>query len=334
MARVIEVEDLRKTYRVRLQRSGIIGSLFDLVNPSYKEKEAVHGITFSVEQGETIGYLGPNGSGKSTTIKMLTGILVPTGGKVTVNGVEPSRQRRKNAAQIGAVFGQRSQLWWELSVRESFEMFRYIYSIPPHTFHRNLERMTELLALHDFLTIPVRQLSLGQRMRAEIACAFFHEPAIVYLDEPTIGLDVVAKKRIREFLHDINSERKTTIILTTHDIDDIEEVCRRLILLDAGQIIYDGELPEFVHRFGGERLLTVHFAEDVTRLSIRGGEVVAQEPRQARILFRNAETTATDLIRQLLDTYPVVDCQLQEPKVEEIIRTLYESGMSPQREGA
>lgn len=321
----IIVEDLWKIYWVKEHRDGFVGGLIDLFRPVWKEKEAVRGIHFTIPQGQSVGYIGPNGSGKSTTIKMLTGILTPTSGKVRVNGIDPSRRRRENARQIGVVFGQRTQLWWDLAIKESFELFRHIYRIDEKTFRKNVEMMTELLDLDQFASIPVRQLSLGQRMRAEIACAFFHDPKIVYLDEPTIGLDVVAKERIRTFLKEINREKKTTIILTTHDMDDIEHVCERLILIDHGRIIYDGNLQRFVDNYGTDRILTVQFEEPQTSVELECGELIGFDQRQASIRFKKNEISATKLIQQLTARYPIRDCQIEEPKIEHLIRHVYES---------
>jgi ABC-2 type transport system ATP-binding protein len=323
--KTIEVTDLWKVYEIKQHRKGLIGGMQDLIRPHIIEKPAVCGINFSIEQGETVGYIGPNGSGKSTTIKMLTGILTPTRGRILVRGIEPSRHRQVNAAHIGAVFGQRTQLWWDLAIRESFDLFRHIYRIPAPRFKHNVERMYELLKLQSFDSTPVRQLSLGQRMRAEIACAFFHDPSIVYLDEPTIGLDVVAKEQIRGFLRDINRELNTTIILTTHDMEDIEQVCNRLIMIDDGHIIFDGGMTRFMDTYGTERMLLIELESDVPDFYVEGAQIVANEGRNIRIQFNKADISATRLIGQLTERYPVTDCHLQEPKIEHLIRGVYEN---------
>lgn len=322
---LIEVTELWKIYPVKQHRKGLLGGLHDLIRPRMTEKAAVKGISFSIGQGETVGYIGPNGSGKSTTIKMLTGILTPTRGSVLVGGIEPSKHRQINASRIGAVFGQRTQLWWDLAIRESFDLFRHIYRIPEQQFNRNLERMYELLQLSDFDSTPVRQLSLGQRMRAEIACAFFHDPAIVYLDEPTIGLDVVAKEQIRAFLRDINQELNTTVILTTHDMEDIEQVCERLIMIDDGQVIFDGGMRHFIDSYGTERMLTIELETPVANFVIEHAQVIAQDANTVKLLFNKTDISATTLIGQICSQYPVTDCQLQEPRVEHLIRGVYES---------
>lgn len=321
---VIQVNNLSKVYKVKHLRKGILGGLRDLVTPQYELKEAVRGINFTVQEGEAVGYIGPNGSGKSTTIKMLTGVLTPTSGKVIVNGLEPSKNRKENAMKIGVVFGQRSQLWWDLAIRESFDIFHHIYRIPTTVFKRNRDMMMELLDIRAFEATPVRQLSLGQRMRAEVACAFFHDPAICYLDEPTIGLDVVVKEQIRKFLREINKEKKTTIILTTHDMDDIEEVCKRIVLIDKGNIIHDDNMDSFRNTYGTDRLLKIQLAEPVNDFRIDTGRVESIKDSQVTIVFKKDQISATQLIHDIITRYPVLDCQLQEPKIEHLIRDVYE----------
>ena len=229
---LIEVEDLRRTFVVR-RRTGRVRRVAT-------EVHAVDGISFEVERGEMVGYSGPNGAGKSTTIKMLTGILVPTAGRLSVAGVDPSRIRVDLTRRIGVVFGQRTSLWWDLPLRDSFELLRRIYRVEPGRFRRNLDEFCELLALGELLDTPVRQLSLGQRMSGDIAAALLHDPEILYLDEPTIGLDVVSKSRLREFLRRINAERQVTLLLTTHDLQDIEQLCSRVMVIDHGSLVYDG----------------------------------------------------------------------------------------------
>ena len=237
---IVELEDLRKTFTVQTKRGR-----------ERRTVEAVAGVTFGVEAGEMVGYIGPNGAGKSTTIKMLTGILVPSSGRVLVAGFEPSRQRVELAKRIGVMFGQRIQLWWDLPLRDSFELLRHIYRVPEGRYRENLDEFVGLLALEPLLEIPVRQLSLGQRVRGELAAAMLHGPELVFLDEPTIGLDIVAKQAVREFLTRINSERGVTVLLTTHDLDDIERLCSRLIVIDHGRVIADGTADELKESVGG-----------------------------------------------------------------------------------
>ncbi|MFD1886726.1 ABC transporter ATP-binding protein [Paenibacillus wenxiniae] len=321
---MIQVENLYKKYYVKQYRQGLMGGIKDLIKPVWQDKEAVKHINFNIEKGEVVGYIGPNGSGKSTTIKMLTGILTPSDGKVLVNGLEPYKDRKKNAMNIGVVFGQRTQLWWDLAIRESFELFKYIYRVPDSIFNENLNKMIELLSLNEFYSTPVRQLSLGQRMRAEIAAAFLHSPSIVFLDEPTIGLDVVAKEQVRSFLREVNKEKETTIILTTHDMDDIEQVCDRLLMINQGVLIFDGQMKSFIDTYGNERIITVQFEKPIPNVQFEFGSVLSNEGNKVKILFQKEHVSATKIVQELSRKFPVVDCHLEEPKIEHLIRQVYE----------
>lgn len=247
----IEVHNLRKAFQVQQNRTGLKGSFQDLFKRSYKEVVAVNDIDFTIPKGEICGYIGENGAGKSTTIKMLTGILVPTSGEILVNGMVPYKDREKFVRNIGVVFGQRSQLWWDLGVIESFNLLRKVYRVPADEFKKRLDELVQRLDLADILNRPVRKLSLGQRMRCELAASLLHNPSIVFLDEPTIGLDIVVKSEIRDFLKELNQKYETTILLTTHDLQDIEALCSRVIMLDDGQIIYDGGLQQLKEKWGG-----------------------------------------------------------------------------------
>jgi ABC-2 type transport system ATP-binding protein len=256
----IRVEALTKVFRVARHHRGALGALRNLFEREYREVRAVDGISFAVSAGEMLGCLGPNGAGKSTTIKMLTGILTPTAGQVEVLGLSPQRRRKEVAARIGVVFGQRTQLWWDLPLIESLDLLRYIYRVPAARYRRNLDTFRALLDLDAFLNTPVRQLSLGQRMRGDLAAALLHDPDVLYLDEPTIGLDVVGKHRIRDFLRTINRERGVTVVLTTHDMADVEQLCSRLLIIDHGQLLYDGGLRHIVDLLGTERTGVVDLA--------------------------------------------------------------------------
>ena len=239
---LIHVHDLCKHFRTFRRREGVWGSIQNLFVRDYRTVTAVDRVGFSIERGEMVGYIGPNGAGKSTTIKMLTGILVPTSGEIRVNGFVPFRQRRQYVKTIGVVFGQRTQLWWDIAVIESFKLLRRIYDVPQRDFDARMERFNEILGINDYLHTPVRKLSLGERMRCDLAAALLHNPPLLFLDEPTIGLDVVAKDHIRHFLRAINREFHTTVLLTTHDLDDIEELCRRIMIIDHGRVLFDGHL--------------------------------------------------------------------------------------------
>src|SRR3954451_20252554 len=264
---MIEVENVTKEFRTPKQQTGPLAGLRTLFTREYTVKQAVADISFTVEEGELVGYLGPNGAGKSTTIKLLTGILVPTSGRVTVAGLVPWRQREKNALKIGAVFGQRSKLWWDLPLLESFKLIAKMYRIDRTTYRRNLDQFTALLGLDAFMHTPVRQLSLGQRMRGDLAASMLYEPRILYLDEPTIGLDVLAQERIRRFIEEINREKRTTILLTTHDLSDVERLCRRILLIDQGKVLYDGSVETLKRQYAPYRVLVVHLAPDEPALA-------------------------------------------------------------------
>jgi len=323
---IIETRDLRKVFRTVRRRPGALGALRTLFSRAYEERVAVSQVTMAIEPGELVGYIGPNGAGKSTTIKMLTGILVPTSGNVTVAGVVPYASRGRNARNIGVVFGQRSQLYWDLPLVESFELLRAIYAIPRDRYRRNLDAFVELLEMEDFIRTPVRQLSLGQRMRGDFAAAMLHDPKIIYLDEPTIGLDVVAKEAIRTFIARVNAERGTTIILTTHDLADVERLCRRIVLIDRGSIIYDGDVERIKNEYGRFRTLVVHFAQPVARPQLEGAELVCVEGSTARLRFDRTRERADRLIRAASERYALEDVSIEEPDLESIIRRIYIEG--------
>jgi ABC-2 type transport system ATP-binding protein len=325
---IIETRDLRKVFRSLVRQPGVGGALRTLFSRHYEDKVAVEGVTMSLEEGELVGYIGPNGAGKSTTIKMLTGILVPTAGTVRVAGLVPYAQRRRNARNIGVVFGQRSQLYWDLPLIESFELLRAIYGIPRERYRANLAHFTETLDMEPFLRTPVRQLSLGQRMRGDFAAAMLHDPKVVFLDEPTIGLDLVAKEAIRTFVARVNQERGTTFILTTHDLADVERLCRRIVLIDHGTLVYDGEIEALRDRYGTHRTLVVTFFDDEPEVSIEGAEIESREGRVVRLRFDRRQVSAETLIRRVADRYRVSDVSILEPDLESIIRRIYLEGYS------
>jgi len=286
----------------------------------------VSGLTFSIEPGEMVGYIGPNGAGKSTTIKMLTGILVPSHGTVRVNGLDPTRKRIEVSRNVGVVFGQRSQLWWDLPLIDSFDLLRRVYRVDDAAYRDALDELVALLDLDELLEVPVRQLSLGQRMRGDIAAALLHDPAIVYLDEPTIGLDVVSKARVREFLARRNAERGTTVLLTTHDLDDIERLCQRVMIIDHGQLLFDGGLTDVLERLGEERTLVVDLAERTVPLQIPGTRVISVDGTRQRLAFKRSITSAASVIAAVAGAAEIVELSIEEPDIESAIRTLYERG--------
>lgn len=320
---IISTKGVEKTFRQPKRRPGFTGAIRSLFSREHTEVRAVDGISFSIEPGEAVGYLGPNGAGKSTMIKMMTGILVPTAGTLEVLGREPHSNRIINAAEIGVVFGQRSQLWWDLPVRDSFELNRRIYDIPATRFDDNLTRLTAMLDMASYIDRPVRQLSLGQRMRAEIAMALLHDPKILFLDEPTIGLDVVAKDVVRKFLAEVNRDRGTTIILTTHDLVDIEEICPRLIMVDDGKLLFDGELKYLRQTLGSRRRLTLEFANDPGPVDLGSATLITDAGAAKHFLLEREDFSLLDVLTELGTGYDLKDVKLEEPDIEEVIRTFY-----------
>lgn len=321
----IEVSNLKREFRQAKRFDGPLGAIRTLLTREYTTRTALNDITFSVGAGESVAYLGPNGAGKSTTIKLLTGILVPTSGSVRVLDNQPHTHRQQNAQRIGVVFGQRSQLWWDLPLMESFDLHRRIYRIEPERFQRNLAFCEEVLRMEAFIQTPVRQLSLGQRMRGELAMALLHEPDVLFLDEPTIGLDVLAKDRIREFLKLVNTERGVTIILTTHDLRDIEELCERILVVNLGNLVYDGRIDALRQRMGSERSIVVEFSDDPGPVEIPHATLVEDRGIRKTYAFDRAEIPALDLVSSLPRTLPIADISFMEPDIEEIIRRLYQS---------
>ena len=334
-AAFIDVRHLEKTFRVAVHKPGLLAAVTSLAHREYRLVHAVRDISFSIERGEMVGCLGPNGAGKSTTIKMLTGILVPSAGQLEVLGMVPSRRRKQIAQRIGVVFGQRTQLWWDLPLIDSLELLRYVYRVPPERYARNIRRMRELLELDPFLRTPVRQLSLGQRMRGDLAAALLHDPEILYLDEPTIGLDVVAKHRVRDFLLEINRRDGATVLLTTHDMSDVEQLCSRVLIIDHGSLLYDGTLELIRERLGTERTLVVDLAEDhPDALEVPfATEVRADGPRRW-LQFNRLQTTAAELIAEVAARYRLHDLTIEEPAIETIVRRIYEQGLEPAAQGA
>lgn len=340
MMAMIEATSLGKSFRVARRRPGMLGGLRSVVDPEVRVVQAVHDLSLQVERGEMLGLIGPNGAGKSTTIKMLTGILTPTSGSMRVADCDPQRQRRELAGRIGVVFGQRSQLWWDLPLSDSLNLLRHLYRVPQHRHADNLAQMRHMLDLDEFIDTPVRQLSLGQRMRGDLAAALLHDPELLYLDEPTIGLDVVAKARIREFLRAINVERGVTVLLTTHDMDDIEALCPRMVIVDHGRKLYDGAVAGIRERFGGERTLVAMLDEAeaaalprddagqplLSELPQGVHQVPVKSPRIA-LRFGRGTLPGHELVTWLGARYSLRDVTFEEPQIEDVIRRIYEEGL-------
>ncbi len=328
---IIEVKELSKTYRSYKRRPGVLGGFKDLFRRDYFDVAAVDAISFSVERGELLGYIGPNGAGKSTSIKMLTGILKPSSGELSIDGMQPFAERKVYTQNIGVVFGQRTQLWWDIAVIESFRLLAKIYDVAQSDFDQRLQTLSEILELDELLQAPVRKLSLGQRMRCDLAASLLHNPRLLFLDEPTIGLDVVAKDRIRAFLRQVNQQFGTTIILTTHDLKEIEELCKRIIVLDKGHIIYDGTLSEVKSLPGLERSIILDFPGDAPKQelsSLLGDRITFHSEGTRRLVgsFAPEKLPTAELIKKVLDRFEVTDLRLEEPSIDDVIVKLYTDG--------
>ena len=331
MPPIVEVRDLCKNFRTFRRREGVLGALQNLFVREYETVRAVDHVSFSIEPGEMVGYIGANGAGKSTTIKMLTGILVPTSGHVVSNGYVPYRDRRVYTKRIGVVFGQRTQLWWDIAVIESFKLLKEIYEIPEADYRRRLDLFLEILNLKEYLHTPVRKLSLGERMRCDLAASLLHNPPLLFLDEPTIGLDVVAKDRIREFLKEVNRVERTTVLLTTHDLSDIEELCRRLIIIDKGAILFDGPLAEMKARLTKYNQIKFFLKDraQLDRLPLVARDGISCEPVDELtylMRFERDKHSSADVIRNLVNTLEVRDILVEEEPIEDVVKRIYLSG--------
>ena len=320
---VIEAKELSKSYKIPKRKSGIINGFKGMIHREYEEVVALDKISFEIGQGELVGYIGPNGAGKSTTIKILSGILTPDSGQCTVLGKIPYKDRINYVKDIGVVFGQRTQLWWDLPVIDSFELLKDIYKIPIVDYIRIKKELIDWLNLGSFINNPVRQLSLGQKMRCELAASLLHSPKMLFLDEPTIGLDAVSKLAVREFIKKLNKERGVTVILTTHDMDDIESLCSRVIVIGKGQILSDGTLKSLRNKVSNERRLILDFDKGNSGLSIAGTTVVKEEPNRLVIDFNPDIITTADLIAFLSTKYNIKDIIIENPPIEEVIAELY-----------
>lgn len=323
---LIEAENVNKTFRVYQQGEGILGYLKSFVSRDYDEIHAVKDLDLEIESGEMVGYIGANGAGKSTTVKMLTGIMKPSSGRIEVDGRNPNRERKKNAMGIGVVFGQKTQLWWDLPVKESFRLLKEIYEVEDEDYHDRLDEFDEVLQLKEFWEQPVRKLSLGQKMRCELAAAFLHHPKIVYLDEPTIGLDVAVKERIRDFIRKMNEKENITVMLTTHDIGDIEDLCDRIVVLDEGEKIYDGELDTLVNRFSSRRLI-LDLPVGEFELEMEGVQEVEKVEGQTEIVFDREVVSASEIMKNVLERYDVNDFHIKEPDIETVVKKIYNEGL-------
>ncbi|MBM7572324.1 ABC transporter ATP-binding protein [Aquibacillus albus] len=335
MENIIQVDTLRKEFKSYSSRSGLKGAFRDLFTRNYKVIPAVKDISFTIKKGEMVGYIGENGAGKSTSIKMLTGILTPTSGSVVVNGMNPHKEREKFVRSIGVVFGQRSQLWWDIAVQESFRLLKKVYHVPDHVYESHMNHVIESLDIGPLLDKPVRKLSLGQRMRCELAAALLHNPSLLFLDEPTIGLDVLVKLKIRNFLKEINQKYQTTVLLTTHDLTDIEALCERVIMLDEGQIIYDGRLSKLKSSWGEGKQIEFQFADpkiEKLNLAVLTNDLQTEwtSGNKKNVWVANVvndEELISEVIARVVAAHKITDIKIHEITTEEIIRNIYEEGV-------
>ena len=329
---MIYVENVSKEFKKVVKDSGLKGSVKSLFNRKYDIVKAVDDISFHVEKGEILGFIGANGAGKSTTIKMLTGILTPTSGKIEINGQVPYKNRKRYVKEIGVGFGQRTQLWWDLALEETFSVLKQIYQVDEKDFEKRMGFLNEVLELNDFIKSPVRTLSLGQRMRADLAASLLHNPKVLFLDEPTIGLDVAVKNNIRKAITEINEQNKTTIILTTHDLNDIETLCKRIVMIDKGKIMYDGSLAEMKSKYGKYREVNMslfenddfdklHFVEDfcVTEEDIK----IDRNKEKSTVTFNTDKISVSDMLSYILGKTQVKDISVKDVNIEEIVCRMY-----------
>ncbi|MFD4505502.1 ATP-binding cassette domain-containing protein [Streptomyces sp. NPDC058457] len=318
----IEVDAVEKVFEVR-KKAGFL-------KRERRQVRAVDSLSFTVARGEMVGYIGPNGAGKSTTIKMLTGILTPSGGRLRVAGIDPSRERTRLAHRIGVVFGQRTTLWWDLPLIDSYRLMHRMYRIPDARYRENLDRLVELLSLDSLLDVPVRQLSLGQRMRGDIVAALLHDPDVLYLDEPTIGLDVISKAKVRDFLRELNTERGTTVLLTTHDLQDIEQLCSRVMVIDHGRLMYDGPLAGLHEAGESERTLVVDLERELPPIDAGPAARVVKVEGPRQWLAFPASESAAPLVARIAAEYPLADLSVREPDIEAVIaKMLLSMGDTP-----
>lgn len=330
---MIEVKNLTKEFKVNKKYPGFKGAIKSFLSREYTIKKAVDDVSFTINDGEIVGYIGANGAGKSTTIKMMTGILTPTSGEVLVNGVIPYKDRKKNAYNIGVVFGQRTQLWWDLPLSESFTLLKEIYEVDDKSYEDRMKFLCDVLDLNEFMLSPVRTLSLGQRMRADIAAALINNPKIIYLDEPTIGLDVVVKEKVRQAIKEIKKQYGTTVILTTHDLSDIEELCDRIIIIDKGKKIYDGGIKEIKDKYGYMTTAEISVKEN-KQININDNFKLEEdnlnyklEEGKLIITFNKNKVSSTEIIQYVMSNMKVLDFKINETSIEDIIKKIYRNGV-------
>ena len=320
---IIELKNISKQFKISKRDAGVKNAIKSFFHRQYKTINALENISFNINEGEIVGYIGPNGAGKSTTIKIMCGILVPTSGKCNINGFIPWKNRRKYVKNIGVVFGQRSALWWDVPPADSFQLLKDIYEIPQKEFEKKLKELTEYLHLEDIINIPTRQLSLGQRMRCEIAAALLHNPKILFLDEPTIGLDAVSKLALRKCIKNINEKTKVTIILTTHDMQDIEALTERIILIGKGKILYDGSLQNIKNKYNDKMKINIKFKYTDKRIQLENANIIEQTEESASIILKHKDESMADVLNELTNQVDVIDLNIEEMSTDDIIAKLY-----------
>lgn len=324
--KIIDVQNVSKSFKVAQVESGFKGMVRHLFNPQYTVKTAVQDLAFSINEGEKVAYIGPNGAGKSTTIKLLTGILVPDAGNVYVNNVIPYKNRIVNAKNIGALFGQRTQLWWDLPTREAYELLKRLYKISDETYEKNRRIFNDILDLHTFWTTPVRKLSLGQRLRSDLGACFLHDPKIVFLDEPTIGLDILVKDKVRQFINEINQTANTTIILTSHDLRDIDEICDRVIVIDQGKVIQDTTLDQLKMLYNHHQQIEIIFKNAFSQANLESCDyytVDLVKGNKCKVTYDKTKVSFTQMVSELAKRYEILDVKVSEPEIETVIKKLY-----------
>lgn len=333
MTNIIEINNLNKSFQIVVPREGVVGGIKDLVFRNHKTIEAVKNITFSVNKGELLGFIGPNGAGKSTTIKMLTGILKPTSGNISVLGVNPFKSRREFVKNIGVVFGQRTQLWWDIPVIESLKLLGKIYKVEDTDFKQRFDLLVHILNLNKILQTPVRKLSLGERIRSDLAAALLHNPKVLFLDEPTIGLDAIGKEEVRKFIREINHQYQVTVLLTTHDMNEIEELCKRIIIIDKGSLVFDGGIDKVKKIFAAKSLLHLELTKDISEDIINRTkaempfEITANNAKHLTVTFNPENMPLYLILNSLSQKLPISQMKIEDPSIEEIIRKIYQQGV-------